>query len=488
MSAGTYIENNSAGPLAVTSEGISIIGDSQAAVILIPNTPTNDFLVVNQTIYISNATFMSAAPMATGISLTIGTFSILNNLKIINFATGILCAGTASSYLCESCEFINNGTGLAINNTVVECNACSIIGANSLYGVPANTGLSILGSTSVCAMTGGSCALCTTGLNIGNNSLLTASAVVFKLNTFDVIQTAASHMTLSACTFAITTTSADIDIQISDPGTYAEIIGCQFNGKDVASIPGSTALHISNGAILDINGGGMKNYDTALRIGTPTDTSSTQLSVSAFNIHDCLTDILQEGSATLNLNGSTVSSSKITINDPTNVKLAYFDLENNNSLMIGCTADVDTALLQAAIGATNNPGLDYLSSLYSTQAIGFNNPTNNPSTFFALSNDNTNLASITTDRTKVAGISLLSDEGSPVGSTSALRGWNIQKNATAAALAFNYRNTDIVGQSAIPEYTVMQLDGVNNQIQLPTAGTQIVFNSDTTCIEVLLMY
>ncbi len=277
--------------------------------------------------------------------------------------------------MCESCVFINNGIGLFINNTVVECITCSIIGAASLYGAPANTGLSIVGPTSVCAMTGGSVVLCSTGLDVGNNSLLTASAVVFKLNTFDVIQTAASHMTLSACTFAITTTSSDIDIQISDPGTYAEIIGCQFNGKDVASIPGSTALHISNGAILDINGGGMKNYDTALRVGTPTDTSSTQLSVSAFNIHDCLTDILQEGSATLNLNGSTISSTKITINDSTNVKLAYFDLDFNNALEIGPMTDVDISLLQAAIGASNNPGLDYRSSLYTTQAIGLHNPT-----------------------------------------------------------------------------------------------------------------
>ncbi len=36
ISAGTYIEDNSAGPLTITSEGISIIGDSQSGVILIP--------------------------------------------------------------------------------------------------------------------------------------------------------------------------------------------------------------------------------------------------------------------------------------------------------------------------------------------------------------------------------------------------------------------------------------------------------------------
>ncbi len=479
ISAGTYVEDNSAGPLSVNVAGVSIIGDSPAAVILIPNTPTNDFLVVNQTVYIGNATFTSFAPMATGISLTTGAFSILNNLQIVGFATGIICAGTASSYLCESCEFINNGTGLVINNTVVEVNACTLIGADSLYGSPANTGLSITGSVSVCAMTGGACTLCTTGLNIGNNALLTASAVVFKLNTYDVVQTDASHMTLSACTFAITTSSTDVEIQMSGPGTYAEVIGCQFNGKDIVSIPGSTGLIISDGAMLDINGGGMKNYTTALQVGTSTDTSSTQLNVSAFNIKNCTADIIQEGSASLNLNASTVSSSKISINDPTNVNLAYFDLDNNNALTVGSTANINLDLLQAAVSASNNPGLNYLSSLYSTQAIGFNNPTSNPSTFFMISNADANFTAVTTDRTQAASINLFSDEGSPVGGTSALRGWEFQKTGTAAALAFNYQNSDTIGQSAVSEYTIMQLDGVDNLLELPTAGTQIVFAGDT---------
>ena len=478
ITAGTYIEDNSTGPLTITSEGISIVGDSPSSVIFISNTPTNDLLLVNQTVYIGNATFTSFAPMAVGITLTTGTFSVLNNIKVVNFLTGVICGGGAQgSYLCQSCLFINNGTGLINNDTVVGCISCTWIGSAVLTGPPANTGLSIIGLNAVCAITGGSTVLCDTGYNIGNNSLLTAAAVEFKLNNFDVIQTAASHMTLSACTFAITSSSTDVDIQISGAGTYAEIIGCQFNGKDVVSIPGSTALHISDGAILDLNGGGMKNYDVALHIGTPIDTSSTVLSVSAFNIHDCTTDILQEGTSTLNLNASTASSSKIIINDPTNVNLAYFDLDFNNALKIGNTADVDTTLLQAAIGPINNPGFDYKSSFYNTQAIGLNNPTVNPSTLFVLSNNDSHLSAITTDRSQISTLRLASDEGDPIGGSSALRGWDINKNATTAELSFIYQNSDIIGQSAILPYTVIQLDGVNNQLQLPSS--QIVFGGDT---------
>jgi hypothetical protein len=479
ISPGTYVEDNSSGALSITSEGISIVGYSPNAVILVPNTPANDFLLINETAYLGNLTFASTSPDATGITFTAGNFSILNNLIINNFATGVEFGGTNSSYLCELCTFVNNGTGIVIDDTVVEVNSGTIIGGDSLYGTPANTGISITGAVSVCAMSGGTVTLCTTGLDVGNNSLLTASAVTFKLNTYDVIQTAASHMTLSACTFAITTTATEIDVQISGSGTYAEIIGCQFNGKDIASIPQATALHLSDGALLDLNGGGIKNYDTAIHLGTPTDTSTTQLTVTGFAIQDCTTDILQEGSSYLNFNSSTASSTKITINDPTNVTLSFFDLDFQNSLQVGPTFDTDINLIQAATSTTDNPGIDYRSSLYATQAIGYHNPGASASTLFALSNNDTNVTAITTDRTKAACVRLVSDEGSPVGGTTALRGWDMTKTGTAASLVFSYQNSDAIGQGVIAEYTVMQLDGVNNQLQLPTAATQIVFAGDT---------
>ena len=87
--------------------------------------------------------------------------------------------------------------------------------------------------------------------------------------------------------------------------------------------------------LVSINSGSMKNYTTGIQIGLSSDTSSTILSASGLTITNCTTDILQQGSATLNFNASTASSNKITINDPTNVALAFFDLDNNNALTIG---------------------------------------------------------------------------------------------------------------------------------------------------------
>src|SRR6266404_8678113 len=100
--------------------------------------------------------------------------------------------------------------------------------------------------------------------------------------------------------------------------------------------------------------------------------------------------------------------------------------------------------MQADIDS-NNPLINYLSSLYSTQAIGVTNQLSNPSTSFIISQDNANLTAITTDHAKVAGVRLVSDEGSPVGSTFALRGWDINKNASTAELSFTYQNNDAVG-------------------------------------------
>src|SRR5690606_478354 len=43
----------------------------------------------------------------------------------------------------------------------------------------------------------------------------------------------------------------------------------------------------------------------------------------------------------------------------------------------------------------------------------------------------------------------------------------------------NYQNNDPLLLSLTPSYTLLQLDGTNNQLQLPTDGTQIVFSDDT---------
>ena len=480
MMGGIYVENNSAGALTITANSISIVGDSASGVIISPNTPANDLLLVTNTTRISNVTFQSSSPLATGISFSAGNLSILSNVRVINFLVGVDCAGgSPNSYGLNDCLFISNGTALLNNNSFVECNNCTIFGAFSLSGPAANTGIVITGSTARLVMSGGVCGICNTAFTISNNATTTISGVSFRGNAFDIVQNGASSMIISGCSFEVTDDASDIDVQATGVGAIAEIISCEFNGRDLTGTPQGTALLVSDDASVTISGGTINGYTTAIQLGALSDTSSTMLFASALSIRNSTTDILQQGSTTLNFNAGTASGSKISINDSTNVTLAFFDLESNNALNIGSQADQDISLIQAAIASSDTIELAYKSSLYSTQAAGLENLESNPTSLFITSNDDAYLTAVTTDRMHIAGLRLISDEGSPIGGTSALRGWNLNKNAFSAELAFQYQNSDIVGQPTIAPYTVMQLDGVNNQVQLPTTGTQIVFEGDT---------
>jgi hypothetical protein len=479
VGTGTFVENNSSGPLTVMANNLSIVGESPIATTIMPNTPTNTLLLSNNTILFNRIAFMSSLPEATGISLTGGNFSNFNAVRIINFQTGVLCAGATSSYSFVSTLFMANGTGLSLNNTSAECDDCTISGAASLAGPPANTGINLTGSGTNLVINGGACGLCSTGINVNGSAALTANSVVFKRNTFPIVETGSAQMTLTGCTFAIPMGTSPIDIQVSGAGTTAEIIGCEFNGTNALGVAQGTGIAVTGGAEVDIGGGNMHSFTTGLQVGTPTDTSSTVLTASAFVIRTCAVDILQQGTSTLDFNASIATSSAIMINSSANVNLAYFDVANNDALTIGSSSNLDTILLQVASANTPTPSLDYQPSLYGTQAIGLINPEANPSSWFVLSTEAADLTAITTNNTDTASVRLVSDTGTPVGGTSALRGWDITKNASTAELSFNYQNTDTTGQAVISAYDVMQISGVANQLQFPNANTQIVFSGDT---------
>lgn len=480
IAPGIYIENNNSGPIATTACGLSIIGDSANSVVITPSTPTKDLLLINNTIRISNITFQSTAPLATGICLTAGRLTVFDNVRIINFLVGVNCSGIPiDAYGFISCFFANNGTALVNNNAGIEFNGCTIFGAGSLAAVGENIGITMTGSNARVLFDGGVCGLCSTGFKINDNSFCTINSVAFRRNSYDIIQDGASHLVLSACNFELTNSSTEIDIQVSGVGTTTEIVGCEFNGDATNGIAQAIGIQISDNAIVDINSSSMRNYNTAIVIGASNDTSSTTLTASDVIIKDCTTDILQEGSASLHFTAGILDSNKIIINDTANINLAFFDSAHNGIFSVGSFADHETTLIQAEIGSANHPKINYNPSLYSSHAMGFENPLATGTTWFVTSSEESNMSVITTDRTKSANIQLLSDEGSFIGGTTALRGWSIDKKGSSAQLSFDYQNTDIVDQVTVANYTVMQLDGINNQLQLPHERTQIVFAQDT---------
>ncbi|MFA6066703.1 MAG: hypothetical protein WC707_05990 [Candidatus Babeliaceae bacterium] len=478
MSSGVYTEDNSAGPIAITAGGIAIVGDASDTVIIQPNTLSNDLISTTVGVQFLNLTFQSGGvSTARAISLA-GTGALTNFTSVIifNFNTGVSCAGTSNTNIFDLCLFVGNGTALDVNNVELICSSCKIEGSPTT--TPANTGVSVTGSGAQVLFSDGLCTQCTTGFTVSNNALLAMRSTFLSINTNAVIAATGAQLTLEACSFApINTAATLINIQASGAGTSAVIAGCIFNYSGPAI--NSTAVTITNQAVVTLTGSEINGYRNGLIIGNPGDTSSTQVSASSLFIANCVNDIIQQGTSSLIFTSSSASSTKIAINNSANVTLAFFDLDSQNVLNIGPLSDTNINLLEAAISTANVPSFNYKSSLYATRGMGYTNPAQNPSTLFVQSNSGADVTAITTDRTKVAGVRLVSDTASPVGTTGALRGWDINKNATSAELSFSYQNSDVFGQIAIPEYTVMQLDGVNNKVQLPTANTQIVFAADT---------
>src|SRR5579863_4149019 len=235
IGTGIYIEDNSVSPLTVTADGIAIIGQVSSNVILMPNTPANDFMLVNTPIHISDITLESSSPSATGITLAAGSFTAVINVDVVNFLVGVECVGSPSnSYGFINCFFADNGTGLMVSNAYVAVDNVTLFGTSSPSGPSANNGITATGSGANLIISGGVMALCETGITLLSNATSTVTGLACRLNTFDINQSGASNLALSACTFQLTTGSSDIKIQASGAGTIAELVGCEFNGSGIS--------------------------------------------------------------------------------------------------------------------------------------------------------------------------------------------------------------------------------------------------------------
>lgn len=236
-------------------------------------------------------------------------------------------------------HFSSNTNSIICNNTSIQC-------ANSNFISNLSSAISVNGSNGSAIITGGQFTTCQTCLNISNNSTVNCTSASFTQNTYDIIQTTASQLILNSCDFEITSGSSDIKIQTSGSGSTTYISGCSFNGNGQTGTTEGTCIQITNNASTTINSSVIQNYTLAIQIGQVSDTSSTQLQASGLLIRTCITDLIQNGSSTITINASTLSSNNITINNPTNTSLNYFNSYNNNTLTIGSTANTITNLLR----------------------------------------------------------------------------------------------------------------------------------------------
>lgn len=475
MGAGIYLEDNSVSPLALTANGISIAGDSSFAVIISPNTLSNGLLTVSGSTWFENIQFNSGgASTADGIAITGASAQVLfTNVYISRFNVGIRATSVLTFILSDS-FFALNATGLYINNV-----ACSI--SDCLFqGTGTSIGMYSTGNNGLVSLTDNVFTTHATAIFIDNNSIVSINGIVFKTNTTGCSVNGGARMNIVSSEFVLNNASGNvIGVFATGAGTVVRCIGSIF-ANPTTPVNNHIAFKITNQASCTISSGSVENFTTAFLVGDIGDTSATSLRFNDITCINCVNDIIQNGTTTLTVQASNIDDTKVSINDSTNTAFSYFNVNDNNSFSVGNFGNNDVQLIMAEIGSgSQNPHLMYFASLYGTQSLGYHNESTNRAFLSSVGGNDNGVVAITLDRTKQTSLQLFSDQGATVGGFSDLRGWTIAKNATTAELRFDYQNSDLVGQIAIPNYTLMQLDGFNNQVQLPNTATRIILGTDT---------
>ena len=477
ITPGIYVENNSSGPIAITAQGISIVGTVSSSVIIQPNTTSNALFTTSITVQISNITLSTnsstnVAFIQSGPSNT----SSFQFMKIIGFQTGISLTGTNSQYLMRSIVFQSNTTSVLINNTAAVIITCVITGSIS---EPANIGIILIGASSKLILLSGTITKCTTGLNL-TGGLCGCTGTVYMTNTNSIYASNGAITYFSGIQINQTVSSSDVAVTCTGAFTSVEIIGSYLSGfNPTTGLVNGTGILVSAGGIIQCTTCELANYSNAAIAGISLDTSSTKLLISFTSFNYNTTDIQQNGTSTLQISSVVADINKISINNSTNVLLSFIDI-TTGTLSIGNLSLVNNILLQPLQSTSNNPKFIFYPNIYGNSSFATLETDNNSSAFSTISNADIWYNGITTSDLHSATIRLVSDTTSPIGSTTSLRGWDISKNNTTnAQLDFNFQNTDLNGLSPISKFTILELDGVINQLLFPTAGTKLNFSSDT---------
>ncbi len=472
IGAGIFIENNSGGPITITADGINIVGSSISGTIVIPQDLSIDLFSCTT----ANILFSQFGIQAGGIGSTANGISIISSspgigrfesLDIRQFQTGInISATTAAQLALENIQALANGTGIAINNASAALKNSIIVG--SLTGSPVNTGISVIGSAAGMAVEGVVFGTMDTGASITGGATVEFISGSWGSCNNGIVISGSSAATIVGYNFANNFTNT-VNIQASGAGTTIAITGCSFQCA-TAGVAQGTALQATTGATIRADSCSIDGAVTAIACGATGDTSSTSIFADSVSISNCTTDVVQVGSSTLHFLGGVFSVDDISIANPTNVSFAAFDEATLPAhLAIGNTTDTQQSLYEVLNATGTVPTLTYEPNYYGAKGTIYENPTNDPTcNGTQATNNDASYFVVTQDRTKQAGITLISDTGN-VGMPDNVRGWSINKVGTSADLNFNYSNNDTSGQAARGSNAVMVLNGFDNQVEFPTA-------------------
>jgi len=464
IESGTYTENNTIGPLTITSHGINITGLHMNSVILKPVNLNQPLINIAIEANISNITLLAGSSVNTGIILSgVNNNSTLNSVQVAGFHIGIELTGSGSLYTLRNTVVKNNHVGVNVVNTRALIQTSTVEGGSTENA--SNTGIIMSGSAGHIIVSNSFLTNCMVGISSLNNCISEINGLNAVANTNDIYCASGSIMYLNSIQIAGSNGDDDIAIYATDVGTNIEMESCNLDGYNYNTNQRSgVGVFAKNNALIHVGNSQFKRFTTGAIAGESKDTSSTGILITDTFFNNDAKDIEQFGSSSLVVYSSVVALSKITINNPSNVFLNFTDTVSN-IMSIGTANVGNSPILQSIQGLSNNPQLNFKSNLYSTKAFTTQNFANEASTLANITNNDSWLTSITTSNTKMASLRLVSDTTNPIGGMNTIRGWDITKNSnTNAQLDFNFQNNDETDSHVVSKYNLMRLDGVERKV------------------------
>ena len=473
IGAGRFIENNSGGPLTITASGISIIGSSSTGTVILPNTLSNDlFSITIPNIYFANlaltTTGAGSTASAINLNVSIAGTARFNLVIVAGFQTGFsLSSSTINTIaILENIQTANNSTNVSISNLqgIIQN---SIFQGPAAGSTPANTGISISGSSSIVGILNCFMRLFNNAISVSGGARVRILATTIGATNNSIVGSGGAELSIIGSSFFINNSSS-INVAVSGAGTSATVDGSHFQCNDLTNIAQGTALKSTTGATLCASGSSIENAVIGIICGTSGDTNSTIIRANGIILKGCTNDIIQTGSSLFEFIGGLFTPEKTTITDPTNVSFAAFD--DQAILVLGTNDNVPHTMYEVLNGQVpNEPILRYEPTYYGAQGTIYENKSSDPTIngTQAISN-NASYYIITGDRTKTTSINLISDTGN-LGVSDNVRGWAIAKAGTGAGLSFSYSNNDTSGQAARGSNAVINLNGFDNQLEFPIA-------------------
>jgi hypothetical protein len=275
--------------------------------------------------------------------------------------------------------------------------------------------------------------------------------------------------------------ATSVNITATGLGSMVYLEGCLFDCETGAEVSAGIAIKVVNDATLIANGCTIEEAQIGIQCGNPGDSNITKVVASGVSIIETDTCIQQQGLSTLQFTGGSVEIDRVLINNPLYVDMATFNTNGDAHLAIGPASDISSKIYELinGPGQTILPYLSYEPNYYGSSGTVYKNP-QGTQTFNgtqALGNNAYSVV-ITSSRDKETGIRLISDTAN-IGTDNNVRGWTMRKMGTTADLAFTYTDNDQgTPSNERGPYTVMNLNGRDNQVEFPVAtGTSPTFTT-----------